>query len=142
MADFREVTDCFYVAPQISVSDVKLAATSGFKALIMNRPENETGDQPDTSAIISAAESEGMKFFFIPITAPPHAGDIAATLAALSETGEDKVLAFCRSGTRSVTLWAYAMAENGAMSVDEILKHAKSAGYDLGGHRRILETLG
>ncbi|MGJ3263298.1 MAG: beta-lactamase hydrolase domain-containing protein [Salinarimonas sp.] len=46
-------------------------------------------------------------------------------------------LAFCRSGTRSATLWAFTQA--GVRGPDEILSIAGSAGYDLSGLRPYLE---
>ena len=76
-----------------------------------------------------------MVFLHIPIIAPPEIPDINATLAALEEFQGKKILAFCRSGTRSATLWAYAMAKSNRMEVDDILKAAEAAGYDLSGHR-------
>ena len=41
------------------------------------------------------------------------------------------VLAYCRSGTRSATLWA--LSQSGKRSAEEILGMAADAGYDLGG---------
>ena len=40
-----------------------------------------------------------------------------------------KTLAYCRTGTRSITLWAFASCNN--MEVDEILGAVTEAGYDL-----------
>ena len=39
------------------------------------------------------------------------------------------VLAYCRSGTRSTTLWALSQA--GALPADEIISSAARAGYDM-----------
>jgi uncharacterized protein (TIGR01244 family) len=39
------------------------------------------------------------------------------------------VFAFCRSGTRSTTLWALSQA--GTMDADEIIAEAADAGYDM-----------
>ena len=43
------------------------------------------------------------------------------------------VLAFCRSGTRCTTLWAFASA--GELAADDIIGAAARAGYDLSGLR-------
>ena len=51
------------------------------------------------------------------------------------------VLAYCRSGARSTTLWALAQAGAGLISVDQILSAARAAGYDLDQHRPLLESL-
>ncbi len=41
------------------------------------------------------------------------------------------ILAYCRTGTRSATLWSLSQA--GRMSVADILAATKAAGYDMGG---------
>ena len=47
------------------------------------------------------------------------------------------MLAFCRSGTRSTTLWALAQAGGG--NADAVITAAAQAGYDVSGLRGILE---
>ncbi|MAP93412.1 MAG: TIGR01244 family phosphatase [Ponticaulis sp.] len=141
MHSFREVTDNFFVSPQISVEDVETAHKSGFETLIMNRPPGETPDQPDTQAIVDAASGNVMTFFHIPITAPPQMPDVDATIDALEQSAGKKVLAFCRSGTRSVTLWAYAMAKMKSLEPMEIISKAGAAGYDLSPHTQNLQAL-
>jgi uncharacterized protein (TIGR01244 family) len=51
------------------------------------------------------------------------------------------VLAYCRSGTRSITAWDLAQALAGSHTPDEIIALAQKAGYDLSGARGALETL-
>lgn len=135
MQNFRKITEHFFVAPQISVEDVAAAREAGFDVMIMNRPAGETPDQPDNQDIVDAIAAQNMVFLHIPIIAPPEIPDMNATLAALDEFEGKKILAFCRSGTRSATLWAYAMAKSNRMEVDDILKAVEAAGYDLTGHR-------
>lgn len=141
MADFRMVTDTFSVAPQISLTDIEKAKSEGYSVLIMNRPDRETQDQPPLDAIRSASEQAGLAFHLIPITAPPSADDVRRTAEVLSGNEGQKVLAFCRSGTRSVTLWAYAVVSTGEMSIDDALIHARQAGYDLSPHRPTLQHI-
>ncbi len=45
------------------------------------------------------------------------------------EGADGPVLAFCRSGTRSITAWTLGQA--GARTREELLKLAADAGYDL-----------
>jgi sulfide:quinone oxidoreductase len=47
------------------------------------------------------------------------------------------VFGFCRTGTRTTTLWALTNA--GSESPDHLIARAKSAGYDLGALRPRLE---
>lgn len=141
MNKFRKVTDDFYVAPQLQAEDVDAAWREGFQALIMNRPDGESQDQPQTSDIVSRAEEHGMAFKHIPITAPPQPADVQATSDALDAFAGQKVLAFCRSGTRSVTLWAYAKVARGELSADQVIRMAADAGYDLSPHGPVLESI-
>ena len=41
------------------------------------------------------------------------------------------VLAFCRSGTRSITVWAQGQAKSGERPREELVKLGRDAGYDL-----------
>lgn len=140
MSSFRKVTENFYVSPQITPEDVEIASDEGFGLIIINRPDAEMFGQPSTAEIEDVAKSKGIEFLSIPITTPPEMVDINATLNALEAHDGSKVLAFCRSGTRSVTLWAYAMAKLGTLDVSKIISCAADAGYDLSGHSEILNS--
>ena len=52
----------------------------------------------------------------------------ARTRDALAASG-GPVVCFCRSGTRSTTLWALSQA--GQLAPDEIVEAAANAGYDM-----------
>ena len=54
---------------------------------------------------------------------------------------DTKILAYCRSGTRSCTLWGLAEAFTGGLATDEILAKGAAAGYDLSGMAPTLEHL-
>jgi uncharacterized protein (TIGR01244 family) len=55
---------------------------------------------------------------------------VAETMKALA-SAEAPVLAYCRSGARSITIWALAQAAAGKAAPDDIVAQAASAGYDL-----------
>ena len=50
---------------------------------------------------------------------------------ALREAGDGKLLAFCRSGTRSALAVALAKREEGA-SAEEVIRQLNQAGFDHG----------
>lgn len=113
------------------------AAEAGFTALVNNRPDAETSDQPPGSAIEAAARAAGMAYAAIPVT---HGGFSMEQIEGMARAlGEAKgpVLAFCRSGTRSTMLWALAEAHGGG-DPQEIVATAAAAGYDVSG---LLPTL-
>jgi uncharacterized protein (TIGR01244 family) len=137
---FRIITDTFYAAPQISVSDIADAAAQGFTLIINNRPDGEEPSEPQGDEIEAAAIAAGMRYTAIPIT---HAGFSAWQVEAMQDAlsaNEGKTLAYCRSGTRSTFLWALAQAKSG-MHPAEISARAASAGYDVSPLSMMMDTL-
>lgn len=129
MTDFRKVTDDLSVSPQISEDDLANAKAEGFKTILCNRPDAEGGDgQPLIKDLQIQAESLGLTFLALPFSGSPSS-DIALQQGALIDAAEKPVLAYCRSGTRSITAWALSQAGKGRR--DEILQAASAAGYDL-----------
>ena len=129
--DPKVITDQLSVSPQISVEDVKALAELGFKAIICNRPDGEGSDQPTYAEISRAAEAAGIAIRHIPIgTGSVTQDHIFAFGRALGEM-PGPALAYCRTGTRSVTLWSLMQANR--MNVADILSIARDAGYDMSG---------
>jgi len=52
-------------------------------------------------------------------------------VAEAADGANGPVLAFCRSGTRSITAWSMGQAEAGKRSRRELLELGAGAGYDL-----------
>ena len=126
---FRELEDGVAVSPQITAEDVAAAASLGYATIVCNRPDAEEAGQPSADEIEAAAQAVGLSFLALPFAAGgPSARQVDAMAAALDAPG--KVLAYCRSGTRSATLWALARAEQGR-DADALIGAAGAAGYDL-----------
>ncbi len=136
---FRKLTDRIYASPQIGLDDVARAAEEGFSLIINNRPENESPDQVPGEVIASAARAAGLDYVAIPVT---HAGFSEPQVRAMADAlaGDGKVLAYCRSGTRSTLLWTLAEASRGVDTV-ELAQAAEQAGYDIGPVRAIADML-
>ncbi|WP_138935960.1 TIGR01244 family sulfur transferase [Roseovarius arcticus] len=129
--DLRKITDTFSVSPQIEVADVPAIKQAGFRAIVCNRPDGEDAGQPDSAAIEAAATAAGLEFRAVPIISGALSGsDIESFNAALDELPAP-VLAYCRSGTRSTTMWS--ISQVGQMPEDEIIAAAADAGYDVRG---------
>lgn len=132
----KKLTDEISVSPQIVPADLAGLAASGFKSVICNRPDGEGADQPLFSEISSLAAREGMTTRYLPVSGGKVSdADAAAFAAAMSEMPKP-VLAYCRTGTRSTTLWA--MSQAGQRPASEIVDIARSAGYDVTGVMRRL----
>lgn len=137
---FIALTETLSVAGQLDPADMTAAAAAGFTTVINNRPDGEAPRQPTGDAIAAAAAAAGLRYIAIPVD---HHGlneaQVAATAAEL-RASDGPVLAFCRSGTRSATLWALAAASLGD-DADAIIAAAARGGYALGGMRPALVQL-
>lgn len=131
MADIRKVTDDFSVAPQITLDDADAAAKAGFKLMINNRPDGEEPGQPTSAEMEAAARKAGLDYAYIPVVGRPTPEQVDAVRAAV-EQADGPVLAYCRSGTRSIVTWSIGQAGSGAMPRGDLVDLGRQAGYDLG----------
>jgi len=140
MSDFRQIDENVLASPQITVEDVAEAKALGVTLIINNRPEDESPDQTPGPVIETAARDAGMDYVAIPVT---HAGfgpgQVDAMRAAL-DGANGKILAYCRSGTRSTLLWALAEAKAGKNPA-VIASKAAGGGYDISPIRQMVEML-
>ena len=130
MADIRRVTDDFAVAPQLTEDEVGEAAGLGFRLLVNNRPDYEVPSQPTGAAMAAAAKAAGMAYVHVPVSGGATPDQVRAMYEAV-KGADGPVLAFCRSGTRSITTWARGQAGAGARSRDDLVALGHDAGYDL-----------
>ncbi|MEH3116391.1 MAG: TIGR01244 family sulfur transferase [Methylorubrum populi] len=124
---FKRLDDRLSVSPQPGLGDIARAAREGYRSIISNRPDGEEAGQPTAAAIRAEAERHGLAFAHIPIE-PGKATDADAMARAL-DTLPGPVLAFCRSGARSTTLWALARA--GRDDAATLVRRASAAGHDI-----------
>lgn len=138
---FRQLTDTLFVSPQIGVADVERAKAMGVTFILNNRPDDEEPGQVNGAEVEAAARAAGIGYAAVPVT---HGGFALWQLdgmdQALDETGGGKLLAYCRSGTRSTLLWALARARSGE-DCDALARQAATAGYDVAPVRQIMDAL-
>ena len=127
------VSEAFAVSPQIRLEDMRELADAGYRTVICNRPDGEEPNQPPVASMQDAAEATGLDFHHIPVSGGAFPPDAIKAFAKVREQADGKVLAYCRTGTRSITLDALANIEN--ETADERIKRAERAGYDLSGLR-------
>ncbi len=127
----KAITDYLSVSPQISTGDLWEVAAQGFRSVICNRPDGEAADQPTFEEIEAAAKAAGLTVRYMPIVAGKVLDEDADSFSAALDELPKPVLAYCRTGTRSATLWSLSRA--GKMPVSEILSKTRAAGYDMTG---------
>lgn len=126
-----KVNENLTVSYQIQIEDIKTIFNMGFNTIICNRPDNEDIGQTDHETIFSAAQELGMKTIFQPIIGGTLCLANAVEFGKLIEN-QGKVFAYCRTGTRCITLWALSQRELGK-DVSEIANICLNAGYDVRG---------
>lgn len=123
----RKLTEQLSVAAQITPEDMADLAAAGFRSVINNRPDGEADGQPASALLADAAAAHGLVYRHQPVVSGQVSDQDAVDFAeALSEL-PPPVLAFCRTGTRSSSLWALQAAGD----ADAVLDTARQAGYDL-----------
>ena len=127
----RQLDDKLMVSGQVAPHEVAGLAEQGVTMLVNNRPDGEDEGQPLAGDIEDAAAAAGIAYRFVPIIRGIGPADIAEMQKALRETGDGKLLAFCRSGTRSALAVALVKREEGA-SAEEVVEQLNQAGFDHG----------
>jgi sulfide:quinone oxidoreductase len=127
--DIRKITDELSVAPQIRADDVSAITAAGFRAVICNRPDGETSDQPCCEDIEAAVKASGLAWRMQPVRSGGVTQADADAFGALMAELPKPVLAFCRSGTRCTALWS--LSEVDKRPVEDILARTRAAGYDM-----------
>jgi sulfide:quinone oxidoreductase len=141
MIETKRLSERVYAAGQIGPDDIATLKAAGFTDIVNNRPDFEGGaEQPTSDAVRAAAEAEGMRYSYVPMTpqtlTPALLEEFHAALAAAGPQG--KVLAHCRSGARSTLLWALSEVRYGGREVEAVVAEAAQAGYDLSTARPML----
>lgn len=136
MPDLRQLADdvfvCAFVPPE-KLGDL----APKFRTIINNRPDAEEPAQPSSSEIEGEARRLGLDYIHLPIVPGQITDEETAKFGEAIARSKGPVIAFCRTGLRSAMLWAFS--QSGKRSVDEILKTAAAAGYDLSSIVRRLE---
>jgi uncharacterized protein (TIGR01244 family) len=140
MSDFRTLSENVLASPQITTGDIAAASDLGVTMVVNNRPEGEASDQTPGYEIAEAARAAGLEYRAIPIDQSGFSGAHVAAMADALESARGRVLAYCRSGTRSTLLWALAEASRGE-DTQAVADAAAAAGYDVSPVRAAMQEL-
>ena len=107
------------LAPGVSVAggldraDIDALAGAGVCTIINNRPDGEDPGQLPAAEARRIAETHGIAYHHIPITAATLSRADVDAFAAVLRDAPAPVVAHCRSGTRSALLWALTRMREG-----------------------------
>lgn len=128
MMTMHELAPGLLVAAQLEPAQLAAARAAGVRSLVCNRPDGEAPDQPPFAQIAHAAQQLGMQAHYLPVTSSVS-DDQALRFRHLLDSLPGPVLAYCRSGMRSTTLWALSHVQQ--LGVPAVTAAAQRAGYDL-----------
>lgn len=138
--DLKKITEKTAVSPQITPQDMSAIKEAGFRAIICNRPDGEGVDQPSFEEIEAEAKKVGLAAAYVPVTSGMVRDEDVESFGAALKDLPRPVLAYCRTGTRSATLWSFHESKKRPMH--EILAATKAAGYDMNGVARRISNGG
>jgi sulfide:quinone oxidoreductase len=127
--DVKALTPHLSISPQILVSEVQAVAEAGFKSIICNRPDGEGPDQPSFKEVEQAAMELGMEMRYLPAETGKVSDADGKAFGELLATLPGPVLAYCRSGMRSTTMWA--LSQSGITPLPQILEASQRVGFDM-----------
>ena len=104
------LTEKVSVMGQVLPEQIATLKTEGFTTVMCNRPDHEDPGQPTMDELAAACEVQGLRFVRYPLTMMNFPGDDVAGMAEEFEPETGKVLAYCRTGTRSANLWILTLA--------------------------------
>jgi sulfide:quinone oxidoreductase len=128
----KTIDQTLSVSEQIKPDDIAAIAAAGFKSIICNRPDGEGADQPAFAEIEAAAKPAGLTAVYQPIVSGKVGDEDAAVFGKLMANLPKPIFAYCRTGTRSTTLWSLSEGARGR-ALPDILATSNGAGYDMTG---------
>lgn len=137
--DARQLTPRYSVSPQITPADVPDIVRAGFGTVICNRPDAEVTEDICSARMRAAVEAAGLEFIVLELTHQTMTAENVARQKDMIASATGPVLAYCASGTRCSVIWALGQAAE--IDADTILSAARSAGYELGHLRPVLDSI-
>lgn len=125
----KKLSDELSVSAQIMPKDIAALKEDGFRSIICNRPDGEAADQPSAQELEMAAAASALEFVHLPVVPGKMSDEDAVKFGRLLKNLPKPILAYCRTGTRSASLWCLANAST--HTLPELLAASKAAGYDM-----------
>jgi len=135
---FRSLTPEFAVTSQISLGDLPAIAAAGYRAIMCNRPDQESAGQPPFAAIKAEAAKLGLDAVYIPIAGLRIGAEQSAAFDAAFERLPKPILAYCRSGNRSTGLWSVSQSSRKPVAAATAGEQRQASGI-LGAMRRFVQ---
>lgn len=131
-----EINDKLWVAPQVDPDEFAALKAEGFTAIVSNRPDGEEPGQPTAAEAAAVADELGLGYTHLPFAGYGFDESFVRAHQAALAASPGKVVAHCRSGTRSLTIWAIGEVLDGRMAIEDVDAFGRRHGFDLAGVHR------
>ncbi len=118
------------VSAQLRPADFPLLASRGAAMVINNRPDGEEPGQLTAAQGAELASRNGVVYRHLPVVLPEISETDIRAFAGAMAAATGPVHAHCRSGMRSVTLWALGQVTAGRLTSKQAQQAVSEAGYD------------
>jgi sulfide:quinone oxidoreductase len=127
--DVKPISDEPSLSKQLQLADIAVLAEQGYRSIICNRLDGEGDDLPRFDEIETAAATLGFTVHYLPVIPGQISDDNVANFSKAMRELPKPILAFCRTGVRSASLWTLSQADK--LPVSDILSSTQAAGYDM-----------
>jgi uncharacterized protein (TIGR01244 family) len=100
-------------AGKLDRSDIEALAAAGVRTIVNNRPDDEDPGQLPAAEARRVAQSHGIAYHHIPVTAASLTRADVDAFAAVLASAPAPIVVHCRSGTRSTLLWSLTRMDQG-----------------------------
>lgn len=118
------------VSSQLRAEDFPLLASFGVTMVINNRSDGEEPGQLTAAQDATMASRSGMQYRHLPVVLSNISETDIRAFAGYRATATGPVHAHCRSGLRSVTLWALGEVAAGRLTPEQAQHGVSEAGFD------------
>ena len=136
----KQVSDKLFVSPQVTRAELMQAQAAGIAAIVNNRPDGEEPGQPSAASNAAIAAELELGYTHIPVAPGQYSLEQVRALQAAIAAAEGPVLAHCKTGTRSASLYAIGKVLDGRMTKEDVTALGQSIGLDLSGAVRWLDA--
>ena len=125
-----QITPQFYLSAQPQATDFGFFSGAGITLIINNRPDDEDSSnwEPPRNQMLHKMPSG---FPAYSVTAATLSEACIRTFQSAISGANGPVLAHCKTGTRSLTLWVLGEVQDGRMTTSEVVPFGRRFGFDL-----------
>ncbi|TWG89041.1 uncharacterized protein (TIGR01244 family) [Mesorhizobium sp. J18] len=134
----QQVNEKLWIAPQLTGEDFADAGSKGIVGIVNNRPDDEEPGQLTAGESARIAAGLGLSYVHIPVVSGQITEEQVRAFRNALAGADGPVLAYCKSGTRSLSLWAIGEVLDGRMTIDELDELGACFGKDLAGAKKWL----